>query len=133
MDHRIERQTRRITSVCLVAAAVLIGPGAAGLAPSLAFVAGCLGLAGLALTARERLVATVDREVVRVHAQTLWIGLALAAAVGLLWMDLTPGELQTVGGLVGLLGMANYLLRPVYHFLASLFERAASVVSGPSR
>jgi hypothetical protein len=34
----------------------------------------------------------------------------------------TPAEVQALGGLLGLVGMANYFLRPLYLFAYDLLE-----------
>jgi len=125
MEEAYRRPIRQLTSVALVTSAILVGLGFAGLSPSLPFVVGTLVLTGLAFAARERVIAAAPNEPTAVHAETLWIGPALAAAVLVLFGDLTPGELQTVGALVGLFGMVHYLLRPVYALVAVLIARVS--------
>lgn len=124
MEYR--RSIRQLTTVALLASAILVGIGFAGYTPSLPFAAVTAVLAGLGLAARERLLAGAPYEAVAVHAETLWIGPALATGVLLIYGDLTAGELQTVGALIGLAGMVNYLLRPVYTVLGSLAARVSS-------
>jgi hypothetical protein len=56
---------------------------------------------------------------VRANIETLawlWAGPLVAAGVMLVGWGATPGELQSLGGVVGLVGMVNLLLRPVYHY-----------------
>lgn len=125
MEEGYRRAVRQFTSVALLTSVILVGLGVAGFTPSLVFAAGAAGLAGVALAARERLVALAPHEALAVHAESLWIGPALAAGVLVIYGDLTAGELQTVGALIGLAGMANYLLRPVYAVLGALFARVA--------
>ena len=123
MEEAYRRPIRQLTSVALVTSTILVGLGFAGFAPSLPFVGSALVLTGLAFAVRDRMVAAAPNEPAAVHAETLWIGPALAAAVLVLFGDLTPGELQTVGALVGLFGMVHYLLRPVYALVAVMMAR----------
>jgi hypothetical protein len=48
------------------------------------------------------------------YGTVLWLGPVVAIVVCLLAFGATPSELQSLGGLVGLAGMVNYFLRPVY-------------------
>ena len=50
---------------------------------------------------------------------------AVATAVSLAFLGASPAELRALGGLVGLVGMTNYFLRPVYR-AASAFVRRLS-------
>mgnify|MGYP000645744750 CR=1 FL=1 len=56
-------------------------------------------------------------------------GPALAAVATALVFGATPAEVQTVGGLLGFLGMVNYFLRPVYHMAYSFVESAVQKVA----
>lgn len=127
MDRRLDGLVMRATAVLLAAGLCLVAAGTAGLTGSLA-LALALGAVGGAL----RLVGeAVDDSsgglVVRTVATDLWIGPVLAAAVVVFWLDATPGEVQALGGLVGLLGMLNYFLRPFYHLIYGLVQRVAAV------
>lgn len=129
MDRWREATVTRVTVICLAGGFALIGLGTAGLASSPLVVALLLVASG-ALYALGRglegsAVERVDRH--RMHAD-LWIGPLVGAVVALGWLHATPGELQALGGLVGLVGMANYFLRPVYHLLWGLGRRAAALV-----
>jgi hypothetical protein len=122
MEQRIERASRQLSSVTLVAAAVVITPTMLGVGPSLALAVGFLALGGVLGLAR--LYATVvPSETVRWHLETLWLGPILAGLAVLLWLEASIGELQAIGGLIGLVGVANYLLRPVYAGLYWLGDR----------
>jgi hypothetical protein len=128
MEDGYGRLIRQFTSVALVAAVILVGLGAAGYAPSLVFAVPAAALAGAAFSVRDRLIAAAPYRVLAVHAESLWIGPALAAGVLVVYGGISPGELQTVGAVIGLLGMANYLLRPVYILVASVAARVARAV-----
>lgn len=128
MHERYDRLSQQATSIALVASAILVGLGALGATPSLPLALGAAGLAALSFASRGDLADRLDSEFVALHAEQLWVGPALAALVMLLWIDLTAGELQTVGALVGLAGMANYLLRPLLLLLVSTADRIARAV-----
>ncbi len=109
-------RTQRLTVVLLAASLVLGLPGVVGVGPSLGLAVILAVLAGVLLSVRNRLVSsgrTAGIDLGR-YAQDLWVGPAIGVAIVLLLPGATPGELQAVGGVCGLLGMANYFLRPVY-------------------
>jgi len=125
MDWREE--SVRATFVLLVASLVLIGPGLAGIGSSLLLVVALLVLA-VGLFALRTLVPdgpTVRHRDLGAYGRVLWAGPAVAAAVCLAFLGASPAELQALGGLVGLLGMANYFLRPVYRAGSALVRRVA--------
>jgi len=125
MNDRIEWATRVGTSVSLVACALLLAPGFAGFSSSLGFAAVALGLATFAFLYRDRLIALSDTSWLRQHLEVAWIGPLVAAVVFALYRDATPAELQTLGAVVGLIGMFNYLLRPLYFFAGGLLSRVS--------
>jgi hypothetical protein len=121
-----QAMTLRVTVVLLVTSVVLIGPGLAGIGASvgltLVLVAAAMGLAA----ARPPLtdLPTVFDHDLGEYAQDLWLGPALGALALLVVPDASPAELQTLGGLAGLVGMVNYFLRPVYALILTLVARA---------
>lgn len=116
---RIERLSRQLTSILFLSGVVLVALGTAGMAPSMTLV-GPLVLAGaLFLIAHELLQYRIPTALVRTHAATLWVGPILAAAVVLARPTLSAGELQAIGGGVGLVAIGNYLVRPAYVWLAT--------------
>ena len=125
MDWREE--SVRVTFALLVASVGLLGPGLAGITASLTLVAVLFGVAGLLFFARDRLDAgpTVLGREVGAFGRVLWTGPAIAAVVCLAFLGATPAELQALGGLVGLVGMANYFLRPVYRVGSVLVRRVS--------
>ncbi|MUV88711.1 hypothetical protein GJ629_01440 [Halapricum sp. CBA1109] len=126
MDERLDRLSRQFTSVTLAAAAVLIISAFAGFGPSLFLGVAAAGVAAALYLARDPVRERTALEPVAVHAPTLWVGPAFAAVVAVVVGPLTPAELQTVGAVIGLVGMANYLLRPLYLFVVALLERAVA-------
>lgn len=118
----------RATLVLLIGGFCLIGAGAAGLAASPLLAAGFLALTlllwGVATSIESSPVGRYDPA--RFLADVP-LGPAVAFVVTLAWLDASAGELQTLGGVVGLLGMANYFLRPVYFVAVRLARRVASL------
>ena len=112
----IRHGTMRATVLLLVAAALAIGFGVAGVGASLPIVVGLLVLTAVLFAARpdeDRFgsVAGVDLGGI---VQSLWLASLVTALPLLVRLSATPGEVQAIGGLLGLTGMANYFLRPVY-------------------
>lgn len=104
------------TAVLLFASATLIAPALAGLGTSLPLAVGLAVLAVVLFAVRERLaeLGPVARVPVGGYLVVAWVAPLVGAAAVVLLPGATPGELQALGGLLGLLGMANYFLRPVY-------------------
>lgn len=123
MNDRIERATGVVTSVSLVAAALLLAPAFAGLSPSLPLAAGTLALAVLAAVFRAELRSLPDQRWLQSYLGTVWLGPLVATIVLVAFLGATPAELQTLGAVVGLIGMFNYLLRPVYFALGGVLSR----------
>ncbi|NLV12952.1 hypothetical protein [Haloarcula argentinensis] len=112
----IRHGTMQVTVLLLVAAALAIGFGVAGVGASLPIVVGLLVLAAVLFVARpdeDRFgpVAGVDMDGI---VQSLWLAPLITALPLLVRLSATPGEMQAIGGLLGLVGMVNYFLRPVY-------------------
>lgn len=120
----LSEMTFRLTVVLLLTSVLVIAPGLAGVGGSLLLVVAALVVAGGLYAAREQLreaprVATHD---LGYYGEALWLSGVVAATVFLLGITATPGELRALGGIVGLVGMANYFLRPVYRLLLVLFR-----------
>jgi hypothetical protein len=115
-------ETFRLTVVLLVASVLVIAPGIAGIGGSLLLVVGALLVAAGLYSVRDRLgtAPVVLRHDLGHYGVTLWLSGVVAAVVFLLGLSATPGELLALGGLVGLLGMVNYFLRPVYRLLVAI-------------
>lgn len=112
----IRHGTMQVTVLLLVAAALAIGLGVASVGASLPIVVGLLVLTAVLYAARpdeDRFgsVAGVDVDGI---VQSLWVAPLVTALPLLVRLSATPGEVQAIGGLLGLAGMANYFLRPVY-------------------
>lgn len=123
-------ETFRLTVVLLAASVSLIVPGAlaVGGGPTLLLL-----LAGLAVgtfTVRETLRGVQPRLGVPVGRSlaVVWLGPLVAAGVVLLTLGTTPGEVQALGGLLGLAAMVNYFLRPVYYAVYATGRRVADAI-----
>lgn len=121
----LREETFRVTVVLVAASLGLVGPGVAGIGGSLALSALLIVVAGLLYVVTLGLddgPEVLGHDLGR-YATVLWAGALVAALVVVVARDATPGELQALGGLVGLLGMGNYFLRPVYRLGYSLVAR----------
>ena len=128
MDRRLDGAVMRATVILLTAGLSLVAVGTAGVAASLPLVLASVVLAGVTRVVTDAVeVPATDGVTVRTVATDLWIGPALAAVVLILWLDATPGEVQALGGMVGLVGMLNYFLRPFYHLIYGLGRRLAAL------
>lgn len=122
MYQTLDRVTMEATVHLLVAGLLLVGASVVDLGGSPLLV-GALLVAAVALFAVREFVPPL-RRVFRHDLQRtlrdLWIAPALAATTTALALGATPGELQSLGGVLGLVAMLNYFLRPVYYGAYSL-------------
>lgn len=113
----------QVTVLCLVGGGLLLVFGLAG-------VSGSLLLGGLFLVLSVGLYATRPSPSVGPIAgldidsiiKALWLAPTVAAIPLFLEPGATPAEMQALGGMVGLVGMANYFLRPFYIFVSGFVE-----------
>ncbi|MEF8839116.1 MAG: hypothetical protein V5A18_06380 [Haloarculaceae archaeon] len=126
---RLLRETLRVTVVLLVASATLVAAGTVGLRADAGLL---LVLAGLALggflgrTAMAEVHPRLGIPLGRYMA-VVWLGPVVAAVIVLVAVGAMPAEVQALGGLVGLVAMANYFLRPVYYAILRAGRWLASV------
>lgn len=118
----LAHRTQRLTVVLLVASVSLIVPGLGGLGASFPLAVGLAAVAGLLFAARDELAAATRRRRLSLgsYFRELWVGPLVAAVVALAMLGASPGEVQALGGLCGLVGMLNYFLRPIYAALVGL-------------
>jgi len=134
MEQAIRRRTMQVTVVCLVAAGILLVLGVAGASASPVLVAALLAIAaGLYLTRPSTSIGVVAGIDVDGLLSMLWVAPALAALPVLLELSATPEELQALGGLLGLAGMANYFLRPLYLLTYAAGAKLSALAGGPTR
>jgi hypothetical protein len=109
-------ETFRVTVVLVAASTLLVLAGVAGFGASVGLAGVFTVLAGALSALRGRVDGspTVAGHDLEAYGDVLWVGPVLAAVVCLLFLGATDGELQALGGVVGLVGMANYFLRPAY-------------------
>lgn len=113
----------QVTALCLVAAGILLALGTVGVPASLPLLGLLLALsAGLYYTRPDASVGRVVGIDVGGILSTLWLAPALSAFAVAFEPAASPAELQALGGLIGLAGMLNYFLRPVYLLAYSLVE-----------
>jgi len=133
MQQAIRRRTMQVTAVCLVAAGILLGLGVVGATASPVLAAVLLALAGsLYLTRPSPALGVVAGVDVDGLLSTLWLAPALAALPVLLEPGATPAEVQALGGLLGLAGMANYFLRPLYLLTYAAGAKLSALAGGPT-
>ena len=115
-------RSRRATYVLLVASFLLIGPGLAGAGPTILLAAGFVALAAGLWLLRDRLrtLPTVVGYDLGWYARDSYLAAAVALPIVLLSLGGPAAELQAFGGLVGLVGMVNYFLRPLYLLVAGV-------------
>ncbi len=123
METAIRTGTMQVTVLCLVAAGILLALGTAGVPASLPLLGLLVALsAGLYYTRPDVTAGRVLGVDVGSLLSTLWLAPALAALAVLLEPAASTEELRALGGVVGLAGMLNYFLRPVYLLCYSLVE-----------
>jgi hypothetical protein len=124
MDHW-RRRSRRFTWVLLFASATLILPALLESGATAPLAAVLASLAGALWLLREQLATlpTVVGYNLGLYGRDCWLGAALGSAVTLLFLGASPDELQALGGVLGLVGMVNYFLRPLYLYAAALLSR----------
>jgi len=129
MDRGLDGVVMRGTIVLLAAGLLLVTAGTAGVTGSLALVV-ALVLVGVGLYLLSEQVAAAEPGFgldPRVVAADVWLGPFLAAAVVGFYLGASAGEVQALGGLVGLVGMLNYFLRPFYHLVYGLAQRVQTL------
>lgn len=122
MYRTLDRVSMEATIHLLVAGFVLIGASVVGLRGS-AVLVGVLLAGAVALFAVRGFVPPLGRPMGHDLQQTLediWIAPLLAATTTAMALGATSAELQSLGGLLGLVAMLNYFLRPVYYGVYSL-------------
>lgn len=110
MDEKYERGILRLSAVFILGGVLLIPLGFVGVAANFGIVVGMVVLAGVLFYAWK------NTDEYDTYLSGLWLGPAIAAIVALIGvlMGASAGELQALGGMTGLLGVINLLLRPVY-------------------
>jgi len=119
-------RTLAFTFVMLAASVVLIVPALFGLDGSGEMFGVLLAIGALLAAVRPALadLPPVVGHDIGAYLQELWLGPVIGVVMVLLLAPgATAGELQSVGGLAGLVGMLNYFLRPLYFSVYGLVRR----------
>lgn len=118
----------RLTLALLAGAAVLVALGTLGVGGSVFLVAGVAALAVALVALGEALLDSPWRRIdPHGFAADLWVGVLVAAVAVAAFPGANPGEVQALGGLIGLAGMCNYFLRPVYRLAYGVGRQLAGV------
>lgn len=118
MERAIDDAVAEFSALLLAASFVLIGASLLGLGATLALAAVLILLTVGLFVTRKYLAEFVDEYyLIARTVEDCWIGTTAAALTVLVALGATPGELQTLGGLIGLAGMLNYFVRPLYRLL----------------
>jgi len=128
----IRSGTVQLTALFLVASGLLLALGLAGVSSSLPVVVFLLLLAaGLVLTRPgEGEVGRVRNVDLDALLRYLWAAPALAALPLLLELGSTPDEVVALGGILGLVGMANYFFRPIYLLVYGIVRSISDASKG---
>jgi hypothetical protein len=124
MQDKYERGILRISVVFLIAAAILIPMPYLGMGASLPLV---LLLAAAAWGLYEAWQRSGGQT--RTYLSGLWLGpvIALLFTIYGLLIGASPGEVQALGGIAGIIGVVNLLLRPVYRLLHYVLAGAIQI------
>jgi hypothetical protein len=116
-------RTLAFTFVMLAASVALIVPSLAGLGGSGPVLAVLLAVGALLAAVRPAIadLPMVMGHDISAYVRELWLGPVIGVAmVPLLAPGASAGELQSVGGIAGIVGMANYFVRPLYFYVYEL-------------
>jgi hypothetical protein len=133
METAIQRGSLQVTAVCLVASAMVLALGLVGATATPLLVVVFLAFAvGLYYSRPDAAVGTVYGLDIDGLLDSLWLTPAVAALPLLVELGASPGEMQALGGILGLVGMANYFLRPVYLLAYDLAVSVTGRRRGPT-
>jgi hypothetical protein len=115
-----------------VAGSILIGLGAAGIGASLLVLLALLAVAVVLARGRDQLPGFGHRRGLDTDrlVRDSWIAVILAATTAGIALGASPDELMALGGILGLVGVGNYFLRPVYVLVGSLLGATRSRSQG---
>ena len=120
--NRWHDRTLSATYVLVVAGLALVALGLAGIEASGPPLAVLLATGAVLSALRPKLAQLPNAAGYRVgrFARDIW--LAPVVAVAFVWLiapNASAGEMQSIGGIAGFLGMVNYFVRPVYLYAAA--------------
>lgn len=123
MHPRLVRTVRQLTGAAFLAGVALIALGLAGQSGTTALGLGLLAVGAFALAFRHLFAGLVSHPAADAYLRSVPFAPVVAGGVVLWFSGASPGELQTLGGVLGLLALVNHLLRPVYGILHGLLAR----------
>ena len=123
MNQRLVGWIRQVTGASFTAGVLLIALGVAGQSASFVLAVGVLSIGGAGIAVRKRRREGIDNEGIEAYLVSVPLGPLLAGGIMLVFLGASPGELQTLGGVVGLLALLNHLFRPVYALGHSVIAR----------
>jgi hypothetical protein len=113
----------QLTTVCLIGGGLLLVLGLADVSGSVfiggLFIVLSVGLYATRPSASVGPIVGVDIDSI---LNIVWIAPTVAAIPLFLEPGATPAEMQALGGIVGLVGMTNYFLRPIYIFISGFID-----------
>ncbi|MFB6308703.1 MAG: hypothetical protein ABEH35_05165 [Haloarculaceae archaeon] len=130
MDRPVDQLAMEATILSLVAAALLITAGSLGIGGSAVLIA-TLGVTAVGFYLVGERVPSLGRVLghdLDQYVWDLWIAPLVAALVVALELGASAEEVVALGGLIGLVGMANYFLRPVYHVVVATLSSVRGAV-----
>lgn len=129
MQQRHVRRVRQVTATGFVGGLLLIGAGVAGLTAAAPLVLVLAGLGAVGIAGHRALVGLTGHPALDAYLSALPAAPLLGAAVTVAFLGASPGELQTVGAVLGLLSVLNHLLRPLYALLAYVGGRLSAALA----
>lgn len=133
MLRALDRAVAQLSALLLLAGLLLVGAGVLGIAAGPMLFAPLLAATVALYLARDafpRVEPFPDWALADLGGD-LWLAPLVAASAMAVAPNASPGELQTIGGLLGLVGILNYFLRPLYRFVIRLAQRVGLVESRP--
>lgn len=125
----LDRAVAQLSALVLLAGLLLVGAGVLGVAAGPVLFAPLLASAVALYLARDVLprVEPFPDWALADLAGDLWLVPLVAASAVAVAPNASPGELQSIGGLVGLAALLNYFLRPLYRFVVRLARRVGLI------
>ncbi|WP_136689424.1 hypothetical protein [Halorhabdus amylolytica] len=125
MNQRLVGWVRQGTGMGFTAGLLLIALGVAGQSATFALAVGVLAIGVVGTAMRQTLRERIDHPGFAAYLVSIPLGPLVAGVVLVVFLGASPGELQTLGGVLGLLALLNHLFRPVYAFGHYVVSRLA--------
>ncbi|WP_181685119.1 hypothetical protein [Halorhabdus salina] len=129
MNQRLVWRIRQVTGAGFVGGLLLVGFGLAGISGLLPLSIALIGIGLVGTALRHHLYGLLDNRAFAAYLTSLPAGPLVAGLVLLVFSGASPGELQTLGGVVGLLALLNHLLRPIYGLVSLVVTRLSHALA----